>query len=84
MSLIATLPACATTTATSVPTDKVACTAFGPRSWSPKDTDKTIAEAKEYNAAWRAICMAKAAKPKGATFKERWYGGEKIQVTDLR
>jgi hypothetical protein len=49
------LQACATTTA-SVATDSVSCSAFEPIRWSRKDTDKTIRQAKEHNAAWTAIC----------------------------
>ena len=52
--------------------------------WSKNDTDKTIAQVKEANAAWKALCAAKTAKPKGATFNERWYGGERLQVTAFR
>lgn len=72
--------------ATSVPTDKVACQSFGPIYWSSKDTPATAAEVKEHNAAWRALCVAKAAKPKpqGVLFKDRWYGGEPLQVTAFR
>ena len=84
-------------TASSAPkTDKVVCTAFGPNYWSPKDTDKSIAWAKEYNAAWTAICgkpqsSAKqftarppAAKSAGTTFKDRWYEGVKTYATVFR
>jgi hypothetical protein len=49
------LAACATTTA-SVGTSAVACSAFEPIQWSKKDTDETIRQVKEHNAAWTAIC----------------------------
>lgn len=49
------LPGCATTTA-SVGTDAVACSAFEPIRWSKADTDATIRQAKEHNAAWAALC----------------------------
>lgn len=69
-------------TGTAAPTDRAACQSFKPIYWSGKDTPATAAEIKEHNAAWKAICAAKAAQPKqGASFKERWYGGVKIQLT---
>jgi hypothetical protein len=49
------LAGCATTTA-SVGTDSVACSAFEPIQWSKKDTDETIRQVKEHNAAWAVIC----------------------------
>ena len=49
------MAACATTTA-SVGTDAVACYAFEPIRWSKKDTDETIRQVKEHNAAWVAVC----------------------------
>jgi hypothetical protein len=78
------LTSCATTTASSVPTDRVFCSVSQPIYWSKNDTDKTIAAIKESNAAWKAICAAKAAKTSGVTFKDRWFGGEKLQVTAFR
>ena len=80
------LPACATTTSSAVPTDKVFCGVSGPIYWSKNDTDQTIAQIKERNAVWKALCVAKAAKPKpqGVSFKDRWYGGEPLQVTAFR
>jgi hypothetical protein len=33
-----------------------ACAAFAPVYWSAKDTAKTIAQVKEHNAAWQALC----------------------------
>ena len=36
---------------------KVACEAFGPISWSYRDTDETIREVKAHNAAWEALCQ---------------------------
>lgn len=50
------LPGCVTTTA-SVGTDAVACSAFEPIQWSKKDTDKTVRQVKEHNAAWKAVCV---------------------------
>lgn len=88
---LVTLSGCATTTATVAPTDKVSCTVFGPRYWSVKDTDETIRDAKEYNAAWKALCgsytkPAKAVQPKssGITFKDRWFEGVKTYATVFR
>lgn len=52
---LAILTGCATTTA-SVGTDAVACSAFEPIRWSKADTDATIRQAKEHNAAWAALC----------------------------
>jgi hypothetical protein len=52
------LPGCATTT-DSVGTEAVACSAFEPIRWSSKDTDETIRQAKEHNAAWITICGLK-------------------------
>jgi len=78
------LASCATTTDIAVPTtDRVACQAFKPIYWSGKDTPATAAEVKEHNAAWKAICAAKAVQPKakGASFKDRWFDGVKIQLT---
>jgi hypothetical protein len=49
------LPGCATTTA-SVGTDAVACSAFEPIRWSERDTEVTIRQVKEHNAAWAAMC----------------------------
>jgi hypothetical protein len=51
----AILTGCATTTA-SVGSDVVACSAFEPIRWSKRDTDETIRQAKEHNAAWAAVC----------------------------
>jgi len=34
----------------------VACSAFAPIYWSARDTEKTAAQVKEHNAAWRALC----------------------------
>lgn len=44
------------TTAGSAATDAVACTAFEPIRWSVEDTDETIRQVKEHNAAWKAVC----------------------------
>jgi hypothetical protein len=52
------LPGCVTTTG-SVKTEAVACGAFEPISWSAKDTNDTIRQVKEHNAAWRAVCSAR-------------------------
>lgn len=56
LTLLPILPGCATTTA-SVGTDAVACSAFEPMRWSKKDTDETIRQVKEHNAAWKATCV---------------------------
>lgn len=78
-----------TTTASSVPTDKVFCGAAQPIYWSAKDTEKTVAQIKEHNAAWKAICSKAAdkkppAKSAGTTFKDRWYEGVKVAATAFR
>jgi hypothetical protein len=52
----------ATTTA-SVGTDAVACSAFEPIRWSEKDTDGTIRQVKEHNAAWSAACLPEPRRP---------------------
>ncbi len=49
------LPGCVTTT-DSAGTDTLACSAFEPIRWSAKDTDETIRQVKEHNAAWKAVC----------------------------
>ena len=75
---------------TAAPTsDKVTCTALRPLSWSRKDTDQTIAEIKEDNAAKKAICPGwvkpkPPAKAAGVTFKDRWYEGVKVAATAFR
>lgn len=89
LSLLVILPSCATMTKTVVPTDKVTCTALRPLSWSRKDTDQTIAEIKEDNAAKKAICPSWAkpkppAKSVGITFRDRWYEGVKVAATAFR
>ena len=71
-------------TASSVPTDKVVCQSFSGIYWSSKDTPKTVEQVKEHNAAWKALCMAKAVKSSGVSFKDRWYEGIKIQLTAFR
>jgi hypothetical protein len=78
-------------TASSVPTDKVACTSFLPVYWSKSDTNKTIAQIKEHNAAFVAICgpvatpkTDKKASAKPTTFADRWYGGVKVVATAFR
>ena len=82
---LVTLTSCATMIPSAVPTDKVYCNAALPIYWSKSDTDKTIAQVKEHNAAWKALCAAKVIKKaEGVTFKDRWYGGEKLQVTAFR
>ena len=77
-------------TKTAVPTDdKVTCTALRQLSWSRKDTDQTIAEIKEDNAAKKAICPSwktkkPPAKSAGTTFKDRWHEGVKVVATAFR
>lgn len=94
---LAILPGCTTMTSSAVPTDKVACNVFAPVYWSKSDTDKTIAQVKEHNAAGKSICGWKAApklpassdKPKlsaksDITFKDRWYEGVKVAAWAFR
>jgi hypothetical protein len=88
---LVTLTSCATMTASSVPTDKVACSSFLPIYWSKTDTDKTLAQIKEHNAAFVAICgpvatpkANKKASAKPTTFADRWYGGVKVVATAFR
>lgn len=53
------LTSCAGTTGTSaIDPSVVACEGFKPISWSSRDTDQTIREAKAHNAAWTALCGA--------------------------
>lgn len=55
----AALAACATTTASvdlSSDIRQSMCRIFRPITWSPADTDETIAGVKEHNAAWKALC----------------------------
>jgi hypothetical protein len=66
----------------SVQTDKVATQAFRPIYWSKNDTDKTIAQIKEHNAAYKAI--SKKSDKLSLTFKERWFEGTPLQVTAFR
>jgi len=49
-----TLTACAK----AIPTNagKLSCLAFSPITWSVLDTDTTIGEIKQHNAAWDAYC----------------------------
>jgi hypothetical protein len=44
------------------PTD-LACDAFAPITWSLRDTDPTIAEVKQHNAAWQRLCGPASAPP---------------------
>lgn len=55
----AILPGCATTTAsvvTGTDATRVACAAFSPIWWSAADSDGTIRQVKEHNAAHGALC----------------------------
>ena len=52
------LPGCVTTTG-SAGSDAVACGAFESIRWSKYDTDDTIKQVKEHNAAWKAVCSAR-------------------------
>jgi hypothetical protein len=79
---LATLTACAPRMSSSVQTDKVATQAFRPIYWSKNDTDKTIAQIKEHNAAYKAI--SKKSDKLSLTFKERWFEGTPLQVTAFR
>lgn len=38
---------------------RVACAAFQPIRWSARDTADTVAQVKEHNAAYRALCAGK-------------------------
>lgn len=82
LSLLVILPGCATRTSLAVPTDRVATQAFKPILWSKKDTDKTIAQIKEHNAAYKAV--SKKSDKLSLTFKERWFEGKPLQVTAFR
>ena len=84
---LVTLTSCATMIPSAAPTDKVFCGAAQPIYWSKLDTDKTIAQVKEHNAAYVAICgptKPAVKKSSGLTFKERWFSGEKLTVTAFR
>ena len=86
---LVTLTSCATTTVSAVPTDKVYCAVAQPIYWSKNDTDKTIAQVKEANAAWKAICQTtpkadKVVSAKPTTFNDRWYEGVKVAATAFR
>lgn len=82
LSLLVILPGCATRTSLAVPTDRVATQSFKPIYWSKKDTDKTIAQIKEHNAAYKAI--SKKSDKLSLTFKEKWFEGKPLQVTAFR
>ena len=82
LSLLVILPGCATRTSLAVPTDRVATQSFKPIYWSKKDTDKTIEQIKEHNAAYRAI--SKKSDKLSLSFKERWFEGTPLQVTAFR
>ena len=54
------LPACATTgSAGNDALSSSPCAAFEPIRWSAKNTDETIRQAKEHNAAWAVVCSRK-------------------------
>lgn len=58
MLLLVTLSACATTTGSNAP--NVLCAPDGalkPITWSDQDTDDTIAQIKEHNTVWKAVCQ---------------------------
>lgn len=58
--LSVSLTACATTTGSSGPTEPppkpTACAVFKPIYWSGKDSDETLKQVREHNAAWKALC----------------------------
>ena len=59
--LLTLLAGCVTTTGTAAidvhrASTLVACEAFQPISWSTRDTDPTIAQVKEHNAAYKSVC----------------------------
>lgn len=67
LSVTLPLAACTSLTATGgtdlppeVDPVKVACEAFGPISWSYRDTDETIREVKSHNASWKELCGQEA------------------------
>ena len=67
----------------------MACASFSPIYWARSDTDKTIGQIKEYNAAGKALCgwgtpKPAAVKSVGTTFKDRWYEGVKVAATAFR
>lgn len=66
ISIFAILTASCATTSSSAPTkeaaSKVACQSFETIYWSGKDTPKTVAQIKEHNAAYEAVCGAKYGK----------------------
>jgi hypothetical protein len=64
-----------------VQTDRVAVQSFKPIYWSKKDTDKTISQIKEHNAAYKAISKK---SDKQSNFKDRWHEGIPLQVTAFR
>jgi len=90
LSLIAILSGCATTTTSVAPTDRVYCSIAAPIYWSKNDTDKTIAQVKEANAAWKSLCQKTTPKTdkipsaKPVAFKDRWYEGVKLAATVFR
>jgi len=57
LTLLPILSGCVTTMSSSAPATKVTCAAFSPILWSKKDTDKTLAQIKEYNAVFKSLCM---------------------------
>jgi len=56
ITLATLLQSCATTTDISAPATNVVCQGFEPISWSAKDTPATVAQVKEHNASWKALC----------------------------
>lgn len=45
----------------SVDVNAVACRSFKPITWADGDTDETLRQVREHNAAWVALCGARAA-----------------------
>jgi len=65
LSLTPTLSGCATLMTVFAATERpdasaVACGALAPITWSRGDTDDTIRQIREHNAAWTALCGAPA------------------------
>jgi hypothetical protein len=59
IALLLSLTACQTTmgsVVTSQDSIRVACQSFNPIRWSKQDTPLTIAQVREANAAWQALC----------------------------
>jgi hypothetical protein len=55
------LTSCRTTgSGATIESARFSCAAFAPIWWSTRDTGGTVAQIKEHNAAWRALCRTTA------------------------